>query len=57
MSRKSRIEFDGAPYHVITRVNKRQQIFGGTEDYDRYLKILGDYKTRYDFVHCVYVLM
>ena len=57
MARKPRIEFEGALYHVITRGNQRQQIFRSTEDYDRYLRILGDYKTRYDFVLYAYVLM
>jgi len=57
MARKPRIEFEGALYHVITRGNQRQQIFRGTEDYERYLRILGDYKTRYEFVLYAYVLM
>jgi REP element-mobilizing transposase RayT len=50
MARKPRIEFEGALYHVITRGNQRQQIFKDTEDYNKYLKILGDYKARYDFL-------
>jgi putative transposase len=57
MARKPRIEFEGALYHVITRGNQRQQIFKATEDYERYLKILGHYKARYDFVLYAYVLM
>src|SRR4030042_6206961 len=57
MARKPRIEFEGALYHVITRGNQRQQIFKATEDYELYLKILGDYKARYDFVLYAYVLM
>ncbi len=57
MARKPRIEFEGALYHVITRGNQRQQIFKVTEDYERFLKILGDYKVRYDFVLYAYVLM
>jgi REP element-mobilizing transposase RayT len=57
MARKLRIEFEGALYHVITRGNQRQQIFKATEDYKRYLKILGDYKARYDFVLYAYILM
>jgi putative transposase len=57
MARKPRIEFEGALYHVITRGNQKQRIFRGTEDYERYLKILGDYKTRYDFALYAYVLM
>jgi len=57
MARKPRIEFEGALYHVITRGNQRQEIFRGTEDYERYLRILGDYKTRYEFALYAYVLM
>jgi REP element-mobilizing transposase RayT len=57
MARKPRIEFEGALYHVITRGNQRQQIFKHTEDYNKYLKILGDYKARYDFFLYAYVLM
>jgi REP element-mobilizing transposase RayT len=57
MARKPRIEFEGALYHVITRGNQRQQIFKHTEDYKKYLKILGDYKIRYDFFLYAYVLM
>jgi putative transposase len=57
MARKPRIEFEGALYHVITRGNQRQPIFRGKEDYERYLRILGDYKTRYEFNLYAYVLM
>jgi len=57
MARKPRIEFEGALYHVITRGNQRQQIFRGTADNERYLKILDDYKLRYDFLIYAYVLM
>jgi len=57
MARKPRIEFEGALYHVITRGNQRQRIFKAIEDYERYLKILGDYKARYEFVLYAYVLM
>ena len=57
MARKPRIEFEGALYHVIARGNQRQDIFRSTEDYVRYLKILGDYKNRYDYALYCYVLM
>jgi putative transposase len=57
MARKPRIEFEGALYHVITRGNQRQEIFRGAEDYERYLRILGDYKSRYDYALYCYVLM
>ncbi len=57
MARKPRIEFEGALYHVITRGNQKQQVFLDTEDHDRYLKILGNYKVRYGFALYAYVLM
>jgi hypothetical protein len=49
MARKARIEFDGVFYHVITRGDQRQGIFTDKEDYRRYLKILADYKVRFDY--------
>ena len=57
MARKPRIEFEGGLYHVITRGNQRQQIFRATADNERYLKILEDYKLKYDFLIYAYVLM
>jgi putative transposase len=57
MARKPRIEFEGALYHVITRGNQRQQIFKATQDYERYVRILDDYKARYGFMLYAYVLM
>ncbi len=57
MSRKPRIEFEGAFYHVITRGNQRQGIFKDREDYLRYLEILNDYKSRYKYFLYAYVLM
>lgn len=42
---------------MITRGNQRQQIFNSTEDYERYLKILEDYKLKYDFLLYAYALM
>lgn len=57
MARKPRIEFNGALYHVLTRGNQKQQVFLDTEDHDRYLKILGNYKVRYGFALYAYVLI
>jgi len=57
MARKPRIEYEGAFYHVITRGNQRQQIFKGTEDLQRYLTIVADYKLRYNYFLYSYVLM
>jgi putative transposase len=57
MARKSRIEFEGGFYHVITRGNQRQKIFFEEKDFLKYLEILSDYKDRYDFLVYGYVLM
>jgi len=57
MARKPRIEYEGALYHVITRGNQRQRVFKDVEDHQRYLKILADYKVRYEYVLYAYVLM
>jgi len=57
MARKPRIEFEGALYHVITRGNQRQRVFKDMEDHWRYLKILADYKIRYEYALYAYVLM
>ncbi len=42
---------------MITRGNQRQEIFRSAEDYVRCVKILGDYKNRYDYALYCYVLM
>jgi putative transposase len=57
MARKPRIEFEGALYHVITRGNQRQRVFKDMGDHWRYLKILADYKIRYEYALYAYVLM
>ena len=57
MARKPRIEFEGAFYHVITRGNQKQRIFRDDGDYEQYLNIITDYKSRYNFLLYAYVLM
>ncbi len=57
MARKPRIEFEGALYHVIIRGNQRQRVFKDVEDHQRYLKVLADYKIRYEYALYAYVLM
>ena len=57
MTRKHRIEYEGAFYHVITRGNQRQKIFKGPLDYRTFLDILTAYKHRYHFCLYAYVLM
>jgi len=57
MSRKNRIEFENALYHVITHGNQKQFIFQSSDDFSRYLTILSAYKERYGFILHSYVLM
>lgn len=57
MARKTRIEFEGAFYHVITRGNHKRKVFKSEEDFRTYLDILCRYKDRYQFFLYAYVLM
>jgi hypothetical protein len=40
VARKPRIEIEGGLYHIITRGNSRQRIFGSHEDYSQMLRLL-----------------
>jgi len=42
MSRPLRVEYSGAIYHVMSRGNRRERIFGGQADYQLMLKTLGE---------------
>jgi len=57
MSRKPRIEFPGAFYHVLARGNNKQKIFNDRQDYCVYVERLKRYKERYKFTLYAYVLM
>ena len=57
MSRKPRVEFAGAFYHVISRGNQRQTIFHSDADRGYYLDRLEHYRERYGFTLYAYVLM
>ena len=57
MARQPRVEFAGAFYHVICRGNQRQVIFRGDVDREYYLELLEQYRERYGFKVCAYVLM
>jgi REP-associated tyrosine transposase len=57
MARKPRVEFAGALYHVICRGNQRQVIFRSDADREYYLDRLEQYRERYGFKVCAYVLM
>lgn len=57
MARRTRIEFQNALYHIITRGNQKQNVFQDTDDYSRYLTILSAYKEKYGFILHAFVLM
>jgi putative transposase len=57
MARKTRVEFEGAFYHVIVRGNRRQKIFRDDRDRLYYLKRVEHYRQRYQFKIYAYVLM
>jgi len=43
------VHFPGALYHVIVRGNQRQATFRSDADRRRYLDLLKQYRTRYNF--------
>ncbi len=47
MSRKSRIWYPGATYHVISRGNRKGEIFLGPADYIDFLEYLASVKMDY----------
>jgi REP-associated tyrosine transposase len=57
MSRKPRVEYAGAFYHVICRGNQRQVIFRSDADRQYYLERVEEYRQRYGFKIYAYVLM
>ncbi|HXV80989.1 MAG TPA: transposase [Candidatus Binatia bacterium] len=57
MSRKPRVHFPGAVYHVISRGNQKQTIFEDREDFLRFRNFLEDAQRRFAFRLYAYVLM
>lgn len=57
MPRDARIVLDNAVYHIITRGNQRQRVFGDNLDSMEYLKRLKRYKKEYKFRLYGYCLM
>lgn len=57
MARKKRVWYPGAQYHVMTRGNRRTNIFKTTDDFHEYLMILFDTKLKYPFKLYAYCLM
>lgn len=57
MARKCRLEVEGGLYHIMTRGNNRQRIFGDDYDYQKILKLVADAKTKLPFYLYAYCLM
>ncbi len=57
MARKLRIEYEGAFYHVITRGNQRQKIFGDTRTIKDISNSSLSTRTATSFFLYAYVLM
>ncbi len=57
MARKQRIHYPGALYHVITRGNNREYIFRQRAEKQEYLKVIKQYKAKYDFLLYAYCIM
>lgn len=57
MTRKRRIWYPGATYHITARGNRRINIFVNNQDYPMYLGILEDVRSMYPFVLHSYCLM
>lgn len=55
--RKPRLEIEGGLYHIITRGNNRQLIFGSDDDYRKFLLQLVHQKARLPFYLYAYCLM
>ena len=50
MARPLRIEFPGAVYHITSRGNDRQEIFGDDLDRKAFLEILSGVNVRYHWL-------
>lgn len=57
MPTAGRLICDGAVCHIIQRGNNRQKIFRDNGDYEKFLSLIKECKTRYDFDVYNYCLM
>lgn len=57
MARRPRLQFPGAIYHVMSRGNRKHEIFDDDDDRRRFLKILGQAVKRYEVRCFEYCLM
>jgi putative transposase len=57
MARPLRLQFPGALFHVFARGNAKQKIFLDDRDRRRFLELLGECVTRFDWIAFAYSLM
>ncbi len=57
MPRIARIVVPNYPYHIIQRVNNKQNIFSEDEDREKYLFYIDEYSNRYNLSILSYCLM
>jgi putative transposase len=57
VARKPRVEIEGGLYHIITRGNNRQLIFGSDDDYLKMLLLLAQQKGKLPFYLYAYCFM
>jgi len=57
MSRAWRIEYEGALYHLMSRGNRKSDIFIDNDDRSLFLFTLGEVSQRFDIQIFCYVLM
>jgi putative transposase len=57
MSRKPRVWFPGAIYHITSRGNRKAVIFYSKKDYEKYLSLLEETREKYPFILHAYCLM
>lgn len=57
MPRKKRVWYPGAVYHIMTRGNRRSDVFKDEEDYQTYLTILRQTMEKYTYNLYTYCLM
>lgn len=57
MSRKPRIWFPGATYHITARGNRRESIFYDSDDYQHYMDLIASCKKDISFLVHAYTLM
>ncbi len=57
MPRKPRIEYDGAVYHVMSRGNRREEIYRDDTDREMFVESLTEVCERTGWIIHAYVLM